>query len=197
MNFVSWDKLQVKHKVSLFGIGTVVITYLAYIFLLLPEWTRIDELTSQYNTELQQVKVIETFALAHPTPEQHLLELDGKIMKVDQMLPDSPEISSFLIQVEQLSQECGVRLSYLKPTKTVNKEGYREIEVEFLINGSFPQIMNFLSKTENGSRYISITNIAMQLGKNGLDSKLSAKIYSYGVSAALTPTNNKVSDTKK
>ena len=181
MNFVSWDKLQVKHKVSLFGIGTVVVIYLAYILLLLPEWTRIDELSAQYNTELQQVKVIENFVLAHPTPQQHILELDSKIMQVDKMLPDSPEISSFLVQLEQLSRECGVQLCYLKPTKTVNKEGYREIEVEFSINGRYPQIMNFLNKSENGSRFINVTNIAMQLGKNGLESKMSAKIYSHGV----------------
>jgi len=189
MNFVSWGKLQVKHKVGLFGIGTVVVTYLVYIFLLLPQWTRVDELTAQYNMEQQQVKVIETFVQAHPNPEQHLLELDSKITQVDKMLPDNPEISSFLAEVEQLSRECGVQLGYLKLGKTVNKEGYREIEVEISLNGKFPQIMNFLSKTENGTRFISVTNIGMQLGKNSLESKLSAKIYSYGVPAAPVATN--------
>jgi len=189
MNFVSWGKLQVKHKVGLFGIGTVVVTYLVYIFLLLPQWTRVDELTAQYNMEQQQVKVIETFVQAHPNPEQHLLELDSKITQVDKMMPDNPEISSFLAEVEQLSRECGVQLGYLKLGKTVNKEGYREIEVEISLNGKFPQIMNFLSKTENGTRFISVTNIGMQLGKNSLESKLSAKIYSYGVPAAPVATN--------
>ena len=197
MNFVSWDKLQVKHKVSLFGISVGIAAYLAYIFLLLPEWTRIDELTAQYNTELQQVKVIENFAQAHPIPEQYLLELDSKIVQVDDMLPDTPEISNFLVQLEQLSRQCGVQLSYLKPTKTVNKVGYREIELEFSIHGSFPQIMNFLSKAENGSRFINVTNIAMQIGKNGLDSKLSAKIYSHGISVTPEVPNNIISDTKK
>jgi len=140
--------------------------------------------------EQQQVKVIETFVQGHPNPEQHLLELDSKITQVDRMLPDNPEISSFLAEVEQLSRECGVQLGYLKLGKTVNKEGYREIEVEISLNGKFPQIMKFLSKTENGTRFISVTNIGMQLGKNSLESKLSAKIYSYGVPAVPAATNN-------
>lgn len=197
MNYFSQDKLQVKHKVMLFGIGTALVTYLAYIFLLLPEWTRIDELTAQYNTELQQVKVIETFVLAHPTPEQYVLELDSKITQVDQMMPDTSEISSFLVQVEKLSRESGVQLSHLKLGKIINKEGYREIEVEFLVDGKFQQTMNFLKTMENGTRFISITNIGMQLGKKGIESKLSAKIYSYGVSATPATMNNKVPDTKK
>ena len=184
MNFVSWDKLQVKHKVSLFGVALVLISYLLYDFLLVPQWTHIDELTAQYNVELQQVKVIEAFAAAHPILEQYILSLDSKIMQVDKMLPDNPEISSFLVQLEQLSRESDVQLSSLKPVKTTNKEGYREIEVEFAIKGRFPQIMSFLSKTENGSRFLSVTNIGMQLGKEGLESKMLAKIYSHGVPAA-------------
>jgi len=197
MKFVSWDKLQVKHKVSVFGLSVILAAYFAYIFLLLPEWTRFDELTAQYKVEQQQVKVIEAFALAHPIPEQHLLELDNKIMQVDKLLPDSPEISNFLVELDVLSRECGVQLSYLKPIKVINKEGYREIEVEFSINGRFPQVMSFLSKAENGSRFINLTNIAMQLGKNGLESKLSAKIYSHGVSIAPEVTNNIVPQPKK
>lgn len=197
MKFVSWDKLHVKHKVSLFGIGVVLTAYLAYIFLLLPEWTRMDELTAQYKIEQQQVKVVEAFAVAHPIPEQYLLELDNKIMQVDKLLPDSPEISSFLVELEGLSREFGVQLSYLKPIKTVNKDGYREIEVEFSINGRFPQVMSFLNKAENGSRFINVTNIGMQLGKNGLESKMSAKIFSHGVSVPPVVTNNIAPESKK
>jgi len=191
MNVVAWNKIQIKHKIGLFWLGAVLVTYLVYTFLLLPEWTRCDEVTAQNKAESQQVKIIEAFAKDHPNPEQYLLELDRKIMQVDKMLPENPEMSSFLVQVEQLAQECGVQLNYLKPTKTVNKEGYRELEVEFSINGSFPQIMNFLSKTENGLRFISVTNIGIQLGKNGLDSKMSAKIYSYGLPAVPATTNTK------
>ena len=192
MNFISWEKLQIRHKISLFTVSTFVVIYLLYYFLLVPQWARRDEVTAQYNRELQQVRVVETFVLAHPAPEQYLLELDNKIMQVDKMLPDNPEISNFLVQVEQLSQDCGVQLSYVKPTKTINKEGYREIEVEFAINGSFSHIMSFLSKAENGSRFINVNNIAMQLGKNGLESKLSATIYSHGVPTTPMATNNKV-----
>jgi len=189
-------KVQSKYKVSLFALGAVLITYLIYTFLLLPQWTRLDALTAQYNIERQRVKTIEAFSQAHPIPEQHLLALDSKIMQLNNMLPDNLGISSFLLQMEQLSRECGVQLNYLKPTKNINKEGYQEIGVEISLTGNFPQIMDFLSKTENGSRFINITNIAMQLRKNGLTSKLSAKIYSFG-SPVAPAANGKVSTVTK
>lgn len=197
MKFDSWEKLQVKYKIGALGISLVALIYVVYIFLLLPQWTRIDELSAQYNTELQQVKIIETFVVAHPNPEEYLLELDGKIFQANNLMPDHPEISSFLMQLEQLSRENGVQLGYLKLLKTTNKTGYQELDVEFSINGSFTQIMKFLNKTENGIRFIDISNIYMQLDKDGLTSKFTAKIYSYGVPAVTTDKNNKAQETKK
>lgn len=183
MKLIAVDTLQTKHKVSLFAIGMVLVSYLFYVFLLVPRWTEMDTLKSQYQMESQQVKVIEAFALAHPNPEEHVTQLDTKIMAVNKLLPDQPEISTFLLQLEQLSKETGVQLSYLKPGKTTNKEGYREIDIEFSINGRFNNIMNFLSKTESGTRFMNIHNLGIQLGKNGVETKLAAKIYSYGVTA--------------
>jgi len=197
MNFIAWNKLQVKHKVSVFVISTAIITYLLYDLVLLPQWAHIDELTAEQSTELQKVKVIENYVLAHPSPEQHLVELDNKMLQIDKAFPDNPDISSFLVQIEQLSQECGVQLAYLKPGKIDNKEGYRQLDIELSINGSFAHVMDFLNKMENGLRFVNVTNIALQLGKEGLTSKLSAKIYSYGLPTAPVATNNKVPDAKK
>lgn len=197
MSSITWEKLQVKEKVSVFAVAILLVVYVFYDFVLTPEWAHIDDLTAQYNTERQKVKVIEDFVLAHPNPELHVVELDNKLMQVGRMLPDNPDMSHFLVQIEQLAQENGVQLGSLKPTKTANKEGYREFEVEFTVKGSFAQVMNFLHKTENGIRFINITNITMQVNKEGLTSKLSAKIYSYGVPAAPPAANAKPAETKK
>lgn len=184
MKFFSWDKVQATHKIALFSLGALLVSYLLYDFVLSPQWAQIDDLKGKLVSEQQQVKVIENFVLAHPNPEQHLIELDTKLAQINNKFPDSPDISSFLLQIEQLSRECGVQLSYLRPTKINAKEGFREFEVEFLINGTFVQNMNFLTKTENGLRFISLTNIAMKLDKKNLESKVTAKVYSYGVSPA-------------
>lgn len=199
MKFFSWDKVQVTHKISIFTLSAVLVTYLFYDFVLSPQWAQLDELTAKYQSEQQQVKVIEDFVLAHPNPEQYVTELDNKIIQVGNKFPDNPDISSFLLQIEQLSRACGVQLNYLKPTKIVNidKQGFREYEVEFSISGTFAQNMSFLSKTENGLRFINITNITMKLDKKRLESKVSAKIYSYGVPVAPVATNTNAPNANK
>lgn len=193
----SGDRISIKHKLLLFVISIVAITRIIYSFILLPQWAEIDQLTAKYIAERQQITIIEDFLLVYPNPEQHVVELDKKLSYLNTMLPDNPDISGLLIQVEQLSQECGVQLGYVKPTKVTNKEGYREYEIEILLIGSFIKSMNFLNHFENNSRFTNITTIDMLAGHNGngLESKLSAKIYSYGISA--TTINNKSTDYKK
>jgi len=206
MNNFSWGKLNDREKISIFVFCLVLIMYLFYDFILAPKWQQIDELNAQLATEQQQVKVVENFQVAHPNQEAFLIELDSKIIHVGTMLPDNPEISTLLVQFEQLSRECGVKLNYLKPTKINNKdkEGYREFEIEFSINGTFAQNMDFLNKTERGLRFINITGITMQIDKKNLDSKITAKVYSFGVPAtkaqippgAVAPAKDKEKDAK-
>lgn len=195
MNFSSWNKLQVKYKVCLFALLIFVVTDLFYIFLLVPKWALIDELKNQSTIEEQQVNMIESFVKSHPNPEEYLVEMDNKILDANKMLPDTPDLSSFLLQIEQLSTECGLKLAYLKPGKVENKQGYREIAIEFSVKGNFAGIMKFLYKTESLPRFISITAINMQLGTTGLENKMVAKIYSYGNTTPLPTTTS--TETKK
>ena len=196
MKYISWNSLKTRHKISIFIIGAGIFSYLWYNLLLLPQWAYMDNLKKQHNAEFEKVKVIENFVLAHPNPEQYLAELDTRIVEVDKVLPDNFEISSFLAELEQSSQQCGVWLIYLKPGKIINKEGYRQWEIEISIKGNFYQTMNFFKKIENGLRFITISNIDMQVSEDGLTSKLSAKIYSYGI-PAVPNVNGKVTDNKK
>lgn len=193
MTSFSWDKMPIKHKLSVAIITMIATTWFVYSFILQPQRDQINQLTAQHHTERQQVKVIEDFLLVHPIPEQYIVELDKKLLHIDTMLPDNPEISTFLLQVEELSRECGLQLNYLKPIKTTNKEGYREYEIEISLIGGFMQSMNFLNKFENQSRFTNVTTIAMLTNKDRLETKISAKIYSFGIPVAAN-TNNKITD---
>lgn len=178
---LSWSKMVIKYKLSLVIMGMIAATWLVYSSLLLPQRDSIDQLTMQLYTERQQVKFIEEFLLIHPNPEQYVLELDKNLMQINRILPDDPESSSFVMQVEELSKEWSMELNYLKPTKIMNKDGYREYEVEISLIGGFIESMQFIKKLENNSRFTNVIMVTMLPSKNRLETKLLVKIYSYGL----------------
>ena len=190
MNSNAKDHSSVIYKISLFFIGIVLSSYLFYHFILLPKWLYINELTKQYHDYYQKVYIIEKFVQTHPNPEPYLVELDHKITQIDQLIPNTIDISSFFLQIEGLAQESGIQIDSFKPGKIENKEGYREITIEILLDGDFLQLMGFLNKIENLPRFTSITDIAMQFNNKKLISKVTAKIFSHGVSPAVITTMN-------
>lgn len=179
------DGISIKQNFFLFLISMLAATWLAYSCVLLPQWGEIDKLSAQYILERQHIKVIEDFLLVHPNPEQYILELDKKLLNVSTMLPDNPEISSLLKYIEELSHKCDVHLSYVKPIKVINKEGYQEYELELLLQGNFMQSMLFLNQFENNSRFTNVITIVMMARKNDLETTLSARVYSYDTHLAV------------
>ena len=174
----SWKKMAIKYQLSLVTMCIIAVTWLVYFSVLLPQWDRIDQLTTQFYKEQQQVKVIEDFLFIHPNPEKYILELDQKLMQLGRILPDNPESSSFIMQIEELSKKCDVQLNYLKPTKITNKDGYREYEIELSLIGGFIESMQFIHKFENKSRFTNVSTIVMLPNKNSLETRISVKIYS-------------------
>jgi len=178
---LSLKKLEIKHKIILFGAGIAAVIVVFYLYLWLPQTERIAALTAQYQTERQRVQTIEAFANAHPDIGAYETELNNKLAQVDKMLPNNAEISEFIIEAENIAKISGVQLLRIKPAPAVNKNGYREIPLEMVVKGNYFQTLSFLKKLEEITRFNSVLNLATQSKNGDLESKLSVVIYSYGV----------------
>ena len=169
-----------KHILVLYSLGLFAVIWVFGLLVYLPQAARNNELRAQLEERRQQVSLVEKFALAHPEADKYLAELDQRQIMLDKMLPNNPNLSDFILQVERGARESGVQVSQLKPAVSVNKEGYREIPVEILIKGNFFQTAAFIKKLEDGQRFMLVQNLSM-LSKQGIiDSKLNISIYSHG-----------------
>ncbi|HWR43643.1 type 4a pilus biogenesis protein PilO [Sporomusa sp.] len=175
-------KLGLKQKAIILGVGLVAAAILIYFWIIAPQRQHINTLLAQYQTERQRIQTIEVYAQKHPDPGQHVREVDLKVAQVEAKLPNQPEIGEFLKEVEQAAKISGVRLSEIKPSAPVNKNGYREIPVEIQIRGSFNSLLEFMNKIENSQRFNSTSNANIQVRQGMLEVRLTLAIYSYGVS---------------
>lgn len=196
------NNLSVRHKIVLLITINCVFVLLFYFGIIVPQQEKIAEAVAQNGIESQRVKTVEAFAASKPNLDQYLTELDSKLIQINSMLPNDPEMSEFLRQAEQYARETGVVLSQLHTGQIAAKNGYREIPLDIAVTGSYLQTVNFIKKLEEGSRFSVVRNIQMnsqskesqfsqmgakaaplQLGtqQTMIASKLSAVIFGYGV----------------
>lgn len=199
---VSFAQLPVKHKILLVLGANVLFIFLFYFGLIVPQNEQFAQVMAQVNAEKQKVLAVENFAATKPNLDQYLADLDSKMMQINNLLPNEPEMSEFLKQAEQHANETGIILTQVHTGQIANKNGYREIPVEISVQGSYLQTVNYLKKLEDGSRFITVRNIqmnaqngtesnkqvtalpsAMQLGtqQTVITSKLSTVIFGFGV----------------
>lgn len=175
------DALQTRHKIIAFMVLLFFASLFFYFSVLRPQLQRITSLSNELQIEQRRVSAIETFTLNHPNHDEYLIEVRNKLDSANRFLPNEPETSDYLQLINQTAKDTKIYLKSIKPAAYINKNGYREIPVEILIQGDYFQTLSFLEKLESIPRFSTVTNISTQSHNNILESKLSVIIYCYGV----------------
>lgn len=173
--------LPTKYKIILFITLLFFSSFFFYHSALRPQFQHITSLSTELQDEKRRVAEIEAFALIHPNQDEYLVEVRNKLDSANRLLPSNLEISDYLLLIDRTAKDCSIYLKSIKPSAYINKNGYREIPIEILIQGDYFQTLNFLEKLESIPRFSTVTTISTQSHNNILESKLSVIIYSYGV----------------
>lgn len=184
---ISWTNLSVQVKIVLFIVFLFSCGLLFFIGLIQPQQRRIAELTNEVQSQQQKVQVIEKFALTYPNADRHLAELESKVVQVNHMLPDRPDIREFLLQVESAADTSGVKLLQIQPGTGVNKLEYWEVPIDIAARGDFFQTIAFLKKLEDCPRFNSVVRLSLQSQSWGLESNFVVTIYSFANAASRKP----------
>jgi type IV pilus assembly protein PilO len=136
---------------------------IAYYFLLLnPLLQRLDEQAQareskqgQLEQVQQQVNELEEVRRQSPDIERQLLELSKRI-------PAQPQIPTFVVQVQEIAGSSGVTQLSVDPETSTAPEGggdYRVVPVTMRFNGTYDEMQDFLLRTRNLARLVTVTNV--------------------------------------
>lgn len=176
----SFGKMEDKHIIALTSMILIVVIYLFYAYVFVPQQAQVDQLSAQCKQEQTKVDTIEAFQQKHPDIKQYLAELDDKKTATDAMLPDDSDMREFLLQAEKAAKDGGLPLMTVKYDKIKSQKGYREIPVQMTVNGNYFQTVNFLKNIEESQRYNSVQKVVMKMDKGVIKTDITSSIFVYG-----------------
>jgi type IV pilus assembly protein PilO len=143
-------------------LGIVVIVIGFYFLLLSPLLGRLDEQAqaredkqAQLDQLHQQVSELEEVRRNSPDIERQLLELSKRI-------PAQPQIPTFVVQVQEIADAAEVTQLTVDPEPPVTPAGggdYQVVPVTMQFNGTYDQMQDFLMRTRNLARLVTITDV--------------------------------------
>lgn len=175
--------------------------YLAFIiavgyFLLFPNITKLASNQQLLAQKKSQFEINEDKISSLEKTNQSIAEFEQKNKTVIELLPDNPEVSSFVVNVEALAKSLDQNItnftidniltsSKSKSTNTEDGEVAAESSkksdkgIKFSINSSsdFSGFLNFISKMETLARFNTISSIELSTKDLSLNYKLTGYIY--------------------
>jgi type IV pilus assembly protein PilO len=146
---------------GLLGIVIVVVGF--YFFLLSPLLQSLndqaearDNKQAQLEEVQQQVNELEEVRRNSPEIERQLLELSKRI-------PTQPQIPTFVVQIEEIADASGVTQLVVEPGDAAAPAGggdYQTIPVTMQFNGTYDEMQDFLLRTRNLARLVTVTDLS-------------------------------------
>lgn len=165
------------------GIVVLIIAALAgagYWFLVkdqIAELERAERIEQQLRAEFEDKQRRAANLAAY---EAQLQEMELMFASLLQLLPNTAEIPSLLVDISQAALSVGLEIELFQPHGETNRTFYAEVPVQLRLRGNYEQLAEFVSSVSSMPRIVTVHDVFIR-PQGGLDSDLSmeARVRTY------------------
>lgn len=133
---------------------------------------KVQSLKAQYERKQREV--------AHlPALREQLEQLEGRMERALEKLPDRSEVASLLVEVTRAGRAEGLTFNLFRPQPEKRREFYAELPVEVEVTGDFNAFGQFLAATASLPRIVNIDHIRISAQGGELVMKCQARTFRY------------------
>ncbi|MES2129682.1 MAG: type 4a pilus biogenesis protein PilO [Pseudomonadota bacterium] len=95
------------------------------------------------------------------------VQVDLYVERLQKQLPSKAEMAALLSDINQAGAGRGLQFELFKPRQVVVRDYYAELPIDIRITGPYHDIGAFAGDMANLSRIVTLTDIALNTGKDG------------------------------
>jgi len=155
-------KLSPRNRLIL-TIALVVVVALALAgFLIYPQFGKLADLDAQIAQAQQQIDQAKTLLEQRQAVKGQAAQTDAELLRLSNELPESPELASFIIELQDTANEAGVEFRTLTPEAPVQNTGYSSIKLRMETIGQWADVIDFMHRLTELTRQVRIVGFAAQ-----------------------------------
>src|SRR5205814_4779832 len=124
----------------LIGHAGLLVVLAGVFFVVLPQNDKAKSLSDELATT--QAQIVSARALAAQRPEQRIHVAD--LFKVVEAMPDEPDMTGIIFQLEETASEAGVKFDSIEPQVPVAGAGFEVEPINLTFNGNYYSLTDFL-----------------------------------------------------
>ena len=150
-------KLSYRNKLILAGAVAVLLAVLVLVVLVLPEFQQLRTYDDQIAAADQEISQAQTLLAQRQESKARSAETEAKRIRLANQMPETPELPSLIIELQDTVNEAGLDFASLAPTEpTLVDAGYSEISLALLVRGTWQDTVDLLQRLPKLTRQVRI-----------------------------------------
>lgn len=149
-------KLSSKSALILAVVVLVVAALAIAAFLVYPKWQELRDLDEQIAAAQQEIDQAQSLLEQRQAVKAKATETDAELLRLSNELPESPELPSFIIQLQDTTNEAGVEFVSLTPSEPTQNTGYSSIKLNLQIASEWADAIDFMYRLQKLTRQVRI-----------------------------------------
>jgi Tfp pilus assembly protein PilO len=165
-------KLSYRNKLILAGAVAVLLAVLVFVMLVLPEFQRLRTYEDQIAEADRQISQAQSLLAQRQEVKARSAETEAKRIRLANQMPETPELPSLIIELQDTVNEAGLEFASLTPSEPSQVEaGYSEITMAMLVRGTWQDTVDLMQRLPRLTRQVRIVgfNTAVQQSRDDED----------------------------
>jgi Tfp pilus assembly protein PilO len=150
-------KLPYRNKLMLAGAVAVLLAVLVLVLLVLPQFQQLRTYDDQIAAADQQISQAQALLAQRQEIKARSAETEAKRIRLANQMPETPELPSLIIELQDTVNEAGLEFASLTPSEPTQTEaGYSEISIALLVKGTWQDTVDLLQRLPKLTRQVRI-----------------------------------------
>lgn len=91
-------------------------------------------------------------------------QTESELLRLSNELPESPELPTFIIELQDTINESGLEFASLEPDDPVAYTGYEAIPINIMVEGTWQDVVDLMSRLRRITRQVRIVEFTVDPG---------------------------------
>ncbi len=165
-------KISMRDQLVLTAVALVVVLGIVVGFLVVPQFSKLAGLDQEIQDAEADVAVQQALLEQREGMKDQAAETDAKALKLGGLVPDSPDLPSLIIELQDIAFASGVKLTAITPSEPVIAPTgtYLAIPLDLTVQGTWTDSVDYLQRIPRLTRGIRTVEFSSNvLDANDLD----------------------------
>lgn len=162
-------KLNTQQKLIAAGVITFAIVVVAVVVLVVPQFGKLSDLDAQIEQQQMTIQSNQTLLKRRQEVKARSAETQAQLLRLSNEIPESPELPSLIIELQDAANESGLEFVALQPSPPVKGAAtdttddttalYETVRIQMTVRGTWQDTVDLLQRLRRLTRQIRVWGI--------------------------------------